>query len=86
MFTVYILFSTKRNSYYAGYTSEKIEERIRKHISNHSGFTGGIDDWKLLHSENFDKKSNAIMREKEIKNWKSRKMLEKLIADGASRF
>ena len=27
------------DQYYIGHTGEKIEERIRKHLSNHCGFT-----------------------------------------------
>jgi putative endonuclease len=79
MHNVYILFSATKNKYYIGYTGDSLEERIRKHNTNHKGFTGGIGDWKLMFSENFDLKSEAMQREKQIKNWKSRKLIEKLI-------
>jgi putative endonuclease len=80
MFTVYILFSAKKDSYYIGFTSDIIEERIRKHNSNHNGFTGNTGDWKLVYSEIYVEKSTAMKREKEIKKWKSRKMIERLLA------
>ncbi|MBL7921137.1 MAG: GIY-YIG nuclease family protein [Bacteroidia bacterium] len=54
-------------------------DRILKHISNHKGFTGGVGDWELKCSEQYQTKSEALKREKKIKNWKSRKMIEKLI-------
>ncbi len=54
-------------------------ERIRKHNSNHTGFTGGVGDWTLVYAETFEDKNLAIAREKEIKRWKSRKLIEKLI-------
>ena len=79
MYTVYILFSFIRNHYYIGYTGDCLEERLRKHNSNHKGFTGGNADWKLVYSEEFSNKTEACQREKEIKDWKSRKMIEKLI-------
>ena len=79
MYTVYILFSIIRNHYYIGYTGDGLEERLRKHNSNHKGFTGSNADWKLVYSEEFSNKTEACQREKEIKDWKSRKMIEKLI-------
>lgn len=80
MYKTYILFSAIKNKYYIGYTSDEIESRLSKHNSNHKGFTGGIGDWKIKHLEHFATKQEAIIREKEIKNWKSRIMIEKLIA------
>ena len=82
-FFVYILFSRTLNKYYVGFTSEEISERIRKHNSNHIGFTGGLGDWCLKYHELFHEKERAMKREKEIKNWKSRKMIEKLISAGS---
>ena len=79
MFTVYILFSTIRDKYYIGFTSDTIAERLRRHLSNHSGFTGGTADWVVVYSEVFQEKSHALKRETEIKNWKSKKRIEKLI-------
>ena len=79
MFHVYILFSVRISKYYVGFTGDDPEERQRKHNSNHKGFTGGIGDWKIVYKEVFETKSEAQKREKEIKNWKSRKMIEKLI-------
>ncbi len=79
-FTVYILFSVTKNRHYIGYTADVMEERLRKHNSNHKGFTGGVSDWELKHTERFDTKEEAMKREKQIKNWKSRLLIEKLIA------
>ena len=79
MFKVYILFSQILNRYYIGYTGDDINNRIRKHNSNHRGFTGKTGDWKLVHQEEFLEKTLAIQREKDIKQWKSRKLIEQLI-------
>lgn len=78
-YLVYILFSPSRNKYYVGYTSDILEQRIRKHNSNHKGFTGNTGDWELVYKESYNEKSFAIKREAKIKSWKSRKMLEELI-------
>jgi len=79
MYNVYILYSTLRDSYYVGFTGDSLEERLRKHNSSHKGFTGRVPDWRIVYTENFSNKSDAMSREKEIKKWKSRKMIEKLI-------
>ena len=78
MHLTYILFSKSLNKYYIGSTSD-IQERIRKHNSNHKGFTGKTNDWELVYTEKFDSIQKARFREKQIKNWKSRIMIEKLI-------
>ena len=78
-FYVYILYSSFKNKYYIGFTGDDLAERIRKHNSNHKGFTGNIGDWKIVYQEEFQTKLEAMKREKEIKGWKSRKMIEKLI-------
>ena len=78
MHLTYILFSKSLNKYYIGSTSD-IQERIRKHNSNHKGFTGKTNDWELVYTEKFDSIQKARFKEKQIKNWKSRIMIEKLI-------
>ena len=79
MFTVYILYSQNINKYYIGFTGDQVEVRLQKHLSEHRGFTGKQKDWQIVYSEYFQEKSEAMKREKEIKNWKSRIKIEKLI-------
>ncbi|MFI5131549.1 MAG: GIY-YIG nuclease family protein [Chitinophagales bacterium] len=78
----YIIYSTAFDKFYVGSTSDSLEERIRRHNSNHSGFTGRTGDWKLVYSEEFPEKHMAIKREREIKAWKSRKRIELLVGSG----
>ncbi|ADY53077.1 Excinuclease ABC C subunit domain protein [Pseudopedobacter saltans DSM 12145] len=78
VYIVYILYSSSLDKYYVGYTSD-LEDRIRKHNSNHRGFTGkGNHDWELKWQE-YELKRDAMKREKQPKNWKSRQLLEQLI-------
>jgi putative endonuclease len=56
-----------------------VQERLRKHNSDHQGYTGHVGDWKLRYSEVYNEKTEAMKREKQIKKWKSRKLIEKLI-------
>ena len=75
----YILHSPTSNKYYIGHTTEPIEERLRKHNTHHNGFTGKYRDWILIYFENFLSKNEAYAREREVKRWKRRNMIEKLI-------
>ena len=50
-------------------------EDIRRHNTNHSSFTGRIGDWIIVYTEHFSTKEEAMQREKQIKNWKSRTMI-----------
>ena len=67
------------NKYYVGYTGDEIVERIKKHNSNHKGFTGGVGDWELVYHEVYSSKSEAMARERQIKGWKSRKLITQLV-------
>ena len=79
MCKVYILYSLSLDKFYIGHTCEDINDRLRKHISNHKGFTAKTKDWEIVYSEEFDNKSRAYERERTIKSWKSKKKIKQLI-------
>ncbi len=76
---MYILYSDTKAKFYVGYTADDLNDRLRKHNSNHKGFTGGVGDWRIVYTEPFQNKSDAIRREKEIKAWKSSVKIKRLI-------
>jgi putative endonuclease len=84
MWKFYILYSFLKDTYYIGFTGDIIEERIRKHNTNHKGFTGRAGDWQLKYFETYQTKEEACKREQQVKKWKSRKLLEELIALNSS--
>ena len=57
-----------------------LQERLRRHLSAHKGFTARAKDWEVVYSELFDQKSLAISREQEIKKWKRKAKIEALIS------
>jgi putative endonuclease len=82
-YSTYILYSSTADKFYIGFTGEETIERLRKHNSNHSGFTGKFNDWQIMHHETFETKKVAMRREKEIKGWKSRNKIISLINSSA---
>ncbi len=75
---VYILQSEKTLGYYVG-SSFDPEKRLIQHNSAKSKSTKHGIPWKLVYTEKFDTKSEAVKREYEIKRKKSRKYIEYLI-------
>jgi putative endonuclease len=82
MFYVYILYSALVDKFYIGYT-ENLEDALNRHNTHRSGFrrfTKRASDWKLVYFEIFESKKDAIKREREIKDKKSRRYIERLIS------
>ncbi len=75
----YILFSESLNKFYVGATRDNIKERLRKHLTDHKGYTAKAKDWKIVYSEAFATIVDAMKRERQIKGWKSKKMIQELI-------
>ncbi|MBK5212850.1 MAG: GIY-YIG nuclease family protein [Flavobacteriaceae bacterium] len=79
-YLVYILYSKELDRYYIGHTGETIAERLRKHLSNHSGYTSKAKDWELKYTEEYPSKKDAYARELDIKRKKSIKFIQNLIS------
>ena len=77
-YTVYILFSETKNKYYIGFTAD-LAERLTRHNQKSKGFTGNVNDWKIVYTEFYETKEEALKREKQLKSWKSRIKIELLI-------
>src|SRR5690554_2852066 len=80
MYFLYILYSENLDRYYIGYT-ENIHIRLKEHLWEHKGFTSKAKDWELKYSETFEEKTDAMARERQIKKWKSRRLIERLISE-----
>ncbi|HEX5154845.1 MAG TPA: GIY-YIG nuclease family protein [Parafilimonas sp.] len=78
-FYVYILYAASAGKYYVGQT-ENLEERLFRHTNSGSKSTKFTNDWKLVYTETFSTRVEAVKRETEIKNKKSRKYIEWLIS------
>jgi putative endonuclease len=76
---LYILKSLKVYKYYTG-ISDNPHRRIIYHNTTKKGFTSRYRPWELVYTEKFNSRAEALAAEKKVKNWKSRVMIEKLIA------
>ena len=81
MYTVYVLFSTNFNKIYIGYTSN-LSQRLQSHNELATkGWTIKYRPWNVIYTENFDSKSLAMVREKQLKSFKGREFIRQLIAN-----
>ena len=66
----YILASRKNGTLYVGVTSDLQKRAWQHRESVASGFSKKHNVRRLMYFENFDDISDAIAREKQLKNWK----------------
>ena len=78
MYTVYIIQSEVSGKYYVGCTND-LGRRLREHVGGKSKYTRSDTHWKLKYKEEYPELSLARKRERQIKSWKSRKAIERLI-------
>ena len=79
MFTVYALHSPQFDKIYIGYSSD-LENRILAHnIYQTKGYTFKYRPWEVVHTEVFQTKREAMIREKQLKSAKGREFIWKLI-------
>jgi putative endonuclease len=76
----YILYSHILDKFYIGSTGESLEERLRRHLTSHKGFTSKAKDWIIVYSEQYQDIKEAHQREMQIKRWKSKKMIQDMIS------
>jgi putative endonuclease len=73
------LYSESFGKIYIGYTSD-LTERLKSHNELATkGWTIKFRPWKIVHSEVFESKRDAMRREKELKSAKGRKWIWELI-------
>lgn len=75
---VYILRSLKYNKSYVGFT-ENPERRLKEHNSGKSKYTSKFIPWEIIHTEEFDDRSEARSKEKYYKTAAGRRRLKLLL-------
>lgn len=77
MYYTYILKSNKNNKYYIGSTSD-LNRRLIEHNSGKVKSTKLYRPWDIYYFQEFNNEKDVILKERQIKSWKSRSMIEKL--------
>jgi putative endonuclease len=58
-FTVYVLYSASIDKYYIGHT-ENLNQRLFKHNNSGSSYTKRTNDWKVVYTEIFNSRAEAM--------------------------
>ena len=75
---IYLLYSETRDRYYIGSCAD-VNERLIRHNAGATLSTKSGRPWKVVYSETFSSKTEALKREFYLKRMKSRVYLEDLI-------
>jgi len=67
MYTTYILVSLTRGKYYTGHT-EELEKRLHEHNTGHTKSIRFGIPWKVIWTEEFPTRAEAMKKEIQIKN------------------
>lgn len=82
MFVVYAIYNRECNKFYIGQTSN-----LRKRISEHNehifkGYTSRFQGlWELIYSESVANRSEAMIREKQLKSFRGREFIKQHIPE-----
>ncbi|MGH9480489.1 MAG: GIY-YIG nuclease family protein [Terriglobales bacterium] len=79
MATLYVLQSSATRRFYIGATSG-MRRRLAEHERSHSPYTASRGPWLLVYKEEFPTLAEARGRERQLKRWKSHRLIEQLIA------
>src|SRR5436190_154410 len=79
MFWVYVLYSEKFNKIYIGFTSD-LESRLKSHNELATkGWTIKFRPWKVVFTEQYNDKRQAMIREKQLKTALGREFIWSII-------
>lgn len=76
---VYALYSKNYDKIYIGMTTD-LEKRVFAHNNLPKGWTRNFRPWELIYSEEFQIKSEALKREKELKSHKGRDFVRSMVS------
>ena len=79
MYTVYVLYSEKFQKHYTGYSSD-FEARLMSHqILGNKDWCIRYRPWKVLYTDTFDSKVEAMKKEKWLKSGVGREFVKSLL-------
>ncbi|HUI31054.1 MAG TPA: GIY-YIG nuclease family protein [Candidatus Acidoferrales bacterium] len=78
MYTVYVLYSEKFHRHYTGFTSD-FEGRMASHnVLGKKGWSKKYRPWKVIFTEEYETKAEAMRREKWLKSGAGRDFIKTL--------
>ena len=79
MYTVYVLYSSLYDKIYIGYTSDLNARLLSHNELGKKGWTIRYRPWIVVYTEQYNEKSAALLREKELKTSRYRRWIREEI-------
>jgi putative endonuclease len=79
---VYVLRSRSSGRFYIGSTTD-LQRRLAEHARGHSPSTRDRGPWELVYQEEYAELAQARRRERQMKSWKSHRLIQQLIESQA---
>ena len=83
--TLYILQSQSTGRYYVGSTTN-LEYRLKQHHAGHTHTTRRLANFIVVFSQEFPSITLARKAERQIKRWKRKEYIEKIVREGKIRY
>ncbi len=81
MFVVYLLYSSKFDKIYIGYTSDLIDRFYSHNFRANKGHTLKYRPWEVVYVEFLETKPEALIREKQLKSSRGRNFCREKIKE-----
>jgi len=82
MFTVYVLKSLGSNNIYVGQTGD-LDKRLERHNNGGSKATARYKPWKIVLIYNYQTRTAALKREKELKSSRGRNFIRQQLGSAS---
>ena len=79
MYIVYVLYSEVYDKIYVGYTADLTGRLLSHNELGIKGYTIKYRPWKVIYTEVFPEKPEALKREKQLKSAKGREFIRRII-------
>ena len=79
---MYALYSRSIDRIYVGQTQD-LDKRLLEHREGASFYTKRATDWELFHTEEYESRAEAMIRERQLKSFRGRESLRKELAGGS---
>lgn len=79
MYFVYVLYSSKYQKIYIGYSSDPEKRLLSHNDERNTGWSKRYQPWGIIHLEEFNTKSDALKREKQLKSSRGRAFIRSIL-------
>ena len=81
MFFVYSLYSKSFDKIYIGFSTD-VQKRLAAHNDErNTGWTSKYRPWEIIYTEEFENKTEALKREKQLKTSRGRSFIRGLVTN-----